>query len=290
MAYLFQDFKASENSKKPHFLLVGNPIEHSLSPVMHNTALRHHRIDAEYHAVNLLPNELTSFISWCNNSEFRGCNITIPYKENLLSLVDSVDATAQEMGVINTIVKEPGHLTGYNTDSHGFLKPLEPYLDMLEGGRAIIFGTGGSSKAVYHSLINAGVDEVVFVSRNPSLHNRANEDVLTQTVSYSNWHAFAVESSIIINCTPVGMAPNTDDSILSKDESALLKDKICYDLIYNPIRTKFLELAEEAGGTPINGLDMLIYQGDRSFQLWTGKEFPFMKVRNKLMDFFNSNQ
>lgn len=288
MAYSFQNFIDSENSKNPHFLLVGNPIGHSLSPVMHNEALQHHQIEAEYYAVNLLPTELTSFISWCNNSEFRGCNITIPYKETLLNMVDSVDATAQEMGVINTIVKESDHLTGYNTDSYGFLKPLEPYLDMIEGGRAIIFGTGGSSKAVYHALIKAGIDEIVFVSRNPSLHNRANEDVLTRTVDYSNWHAFSEESSIIINCTPVGMVPNIDDSIISEDESALLKDKICYDLIYNPVRTKFLGFAAEAGGTPINGLDMLIYQGDRSFQLWTGKEFPFEKVRKKLKEYFNS--
>lgn len=288
MAVNFKDFLDSDDHSNPHYMVIGHPISHSLSPLMHQCALDHHQIAAKYLAVDLSPDELTTFISWCNQEEFLGANITIPYKEILFDTVDEIDPVSSELGVINTICKENGKLTGYNTDLYGFMKPLEKYQEQLEGSSAIVFGSGGASKAVVSGLIQTGIHDITIVSRNPGKKKlfTTNPEVTMRLADYSNWIAFAEEASVIVNSTPVGMAPNTDHSPVNETESPLLKDKICYDLIYNPLKTRFLKLAEDHGGKPINGLEMLIWQGSRSFELWTGLTFPTDKIKAVLLDYF----
>lgn len=288
MAVNFKEFLDSDDHSNPHFMVIGHPISHSLSPLMHQCALDHHRIAAKYFAIDLSPDDLTRFISWCNQDVFLGANITIPYKETLFDAVDEVDSISAELGVINIICKENGKLKGYNTDLYGFTKPLEPYLEQLDGGSAIVFGTGGASRAVVAGLIQIGIQDITIVSRNPAGKNLydTNPEVTMRLADYTNWIAFAKEASVIVNSTPIGMAPNTDDSPVSEGESSLLMDKVCYDLVYNPQKTNFLKLAEDHGGKPINGMEMLIWQGSRSFELWTGHSFPYERVKNILSDFF----
>lgn len=280
--YSFSELKQSQFSNEPHYLVVGNPISHSLSPVMHQAALDYYNIPATYLALQLEPSSIGSFAAWCNKESFLGCNITIPYKETLLELVDEIDTHAEEVGVINTIERKDGLLKGYNTDVFGFLKPLEEYSEFIEGHRAIVFGTGGASKAIKTGLIQSGIEEIVFVSRNPDKNQVVEDRVFTKTVDYSQWQEFARDASIIINTTPVGMLKSGDNRLVNEQEGALLSGKICYDLVYNPQHTPFLQTASANNATTINGLDMLMYQGSRSFEIWTGKSFPEELIKSTL--------
>lgn len=289
MVYSFKDFKTSVVPKKPVYAVVGHPISHSLSPIMHQTALDYYHIDAEYIALDLPQNKLHEFIPWCNHDNFLGCNITIPYKEAFNEIVDEIDGFARDVGVINTLVKENYKLVGYNTDVFGFLEPLKPYLDDLAYTRAIIFGTGGASKAVKTALDSEGFEELVFVSRHPNQRNIKNLHSEIRVIDYNQWQSYAEEAEIFINTTPVGMYPNTDKTFLRDGEAELFEHKICYDLIYNPLETQFLKKAKNHGAQIINGLDMLIYQGSKSFELWTGHTFPVEKIRSKLINQLQSD-
>lgn len=275
-------FLKSGKAQAPHYVLFGNPVEHSVSPLMHNTALEFYGIDARYYAIRLQSNELSRLASYLNKETFLGANITIPYKQIIADYVDSVDSTAQSIGAVNTIVKKELQLKGFNTDVGGFLDPLDPYLGMLEDGRAIVFGTGGASRALVAALTEIGMQEIYLVSRQPAGITSFAGHGRVSVISYDAWPSYASEASLIVNATPLGMDPKVDQSPVKQAEGEYLADSICYDIVYNPQRTKFLQLAEEAGATTLGGLEMLIQQGSRSFEHWTGKPFPVKKIRNLL--------
>ncbi|MFU8811337.1 MAG: shikimate dehydrogenase [Balneolaceae bacterium] len=269
-----------------HLLVVGHPIAHSLSPAMHSAAIAHHGLPLAYHALDLHPAQIASFLPLLNRDGLKGCNITIPHKQTMAEVVDELDDVAAELGVINTIVKDEttGKLVGYNTDVAGFLAPLRDLADELAGERAIVFGTGGAARAVVAGLRQLGAEHIVLVSRQPQtviLHEKS--DLHVDIVDYSQWAAYADECALIVNTTPLGMAPNTDQSPVETREAHVLEDKIVYDLVYNPLETSLLRLAREHDAVPISGLEMLIHQGSRSFELWTGHSFPVNKVRSTLL-------
>jgi len=286
--YTFEDFKGSKLSEKLHYLVVGHPISHSLSPIMHNIALRHFSIDAEYIAIDLKPAFLTDFSAWMNKESFRGCNITIPYKQQLLSIPDDLSSEARVLGAINTIGKDLNGnvITGYNTDIYGFQQPLLKFQDILDYGRAIIFGTGGASLAVQYALGEMGFEEIILVSRTPIRVKPLQTIETVKVVDYSQWQAYAPESSLIINTTPLGMGDLESKSVINDEDIRYLSGKVCYDLVYNPLHTRFLQQAEGAGAQAINGLEMLIQQGSRSFEIWTGQPFPYGSVEQELLKYF----
>lgn len=290
MAISFQQFIESPKSKQPHILIVGYPLGHTLSPLMHNIALQHHGIEAEYLAVELYPNEVTKFVSLCSSDAFLGCNITLPYKQEFFPLADSVDQDASDIGALNVLTRERGQLVGYNTDIHGFLEPLLKYADEIEGCRAIVFGTGGSSKAVCSGLFKMGAAEIIQVTRSPEGKESGQFPEATNYVDYSQWTAYADEATLIVNCTPLGMSPNLSASPVREGEAEYLHGKICYDLVYNPVNTSFLRLSESVGAKTIGGLEMLIQQGNRAFELWTGKRFPLDLIRQAIEENFLSRQ
>jgi shikimate dehydrogenase len=284
MLYTFSELKESSLATTPHYLVVGNPVSHSLSPVMHQIGLNEYGMKAEYHALKLEHHELGSFISWMNRESFKGCNVTIPFKEQFLAIADTLDSTAFETRALNTIVKKGGKIEGYNTDVTGFLTPLAEYKHMLRNQRAVVFGTGGAAKAVLAALQKMGVGEVVFISRNPESHPvpELNELPLITYAGYSQFEAYAEGCMLIVNTTPLGMYPDVDLSPMNRVPAGFLEGKICYDLIYNPLETKFLRGAALAGAEIINGLEMFIGQGNESFHLWTGHYLPINKVREQL--------
>lgn len=287
--YTFENFKSSKFSEQFHYLVAGHPISHSLSPLMHNTALHHYGIDAVYIAVDLEAQSLSGFSAWVNNDSFLGCNITIPYKQQLLTLPGLLSEEAAALGAINTIAKNKAkaELTGYNTDIFGFQQPLLKFKNMLDYDRAIVFGTGGASLAVQYALWDLGFEEIILVSRSPSRITPLKNDENVRLVDYTQWQEFAIESSLFVNSTPLGMGELKNESVVQPADSELLENKLCYDLVYNPLNTRFLQLAANAGATTINGLDMLIHQGSRSFEIWTGFSFPIEIVRRELLTFFN---
>lgn len=286
MVYSLKEFQNSSLASGPHFFVIGHPISHSLSPLMHQTSLDYYDIRARYVALDLRPDEITSFISWCNRDEFAGCNITIPYKEEMMNIVDETDTFAKQVGVINTIAKHHGKLKGFNTDVFGFTTPAQSFFEQRESNRAIIFGTGGASKAVKIALEKAGFEELIFVTRN--IRGKViQSSARVEIINYAQWPAFAEETSLFVNTTPLGMMPNTKQSPVHANEAYLLEGKICYDLVYNPEHTLFLKLAAGHGATAITGIDMLIWQGSKSFEIWTGKPFPYDLVKEKLNHHFN---
>lgn len=276
------EFTRSDASKGPHYLLFGHPVEHSLSPLMHNLALDHHGLEGHYHAVDLQSNELAELASYLNKDQFWGANITIPYKQLIADYLDQIDDNAQKIGAVNTIRKHNSRLEGYNTDYDGFQAPLEEFEFALEGSDAIIFGTGGAARAIVVSLIDVGVERIYLVSRSPDRRSSFDDFLAAEVVSYHNWTSYADEATLIVNATPLGMHPNTDESPVHDAEFEWLEGRICYDIVYNPLQTKFLRQAEEAGATTIGGLEMLIHQAAESFKLWTGHLFPIKLVSNRL--------
>lgn len=275
-------FKQSSKSDNPHYLLFGHPVEHSWSPLMHNTALEYYGIDAKYHAIDLENHELTDLAAYLNNDKFLGANVTIPYKQVVGEYLDDIRSPASEIGAINTIVKKNHLLEGHNTDCDGFLAPLQKLEFDFKGDGAIVFGTGGASKAIVVALLELGIENIYLVSRTPKRISSFNSFEQVDIVSYHQWSALAEEVVLIVNATPLGMHPDIDKSPVRDSEIQFLHNRICYDIVYNPIKTKFLKQAKKAGATTIRGLEMLIQQGSRSFELWTGRPFPLEIIRNTL--------
>ena len=281
-------FKQSSGSNSPHYLLFGHPVEHSFSPIMHNTALNYYEMDARYHAIDLQNNELSELAAYLNHDLFLGANITIPYKQVIYDYLDRIDKSAKDIGAVNTIVKQNIGLEGFNTDLYGFLSPLEKFKDEIGGGRTIVFGTGGASRAIVLALQKIGVEEIYLISRSPGRINSYENFENVQIRSYNEWVSLSEEAELIVNATPLGMYPKVDQSPVRDTEQQFLADTICYDIVYNPLKTKFLNQAEEIGAKTIGGLDMLIEQGSHSFELWTGKSFPVEIIREKLHEKINN--
>jgi shikimate dehydrogenase len=277
-------FVQSTDSDRPHYLLLGHPVEHSWSPIMHNIALEHHGIDAKYYAIDVQNNELTDLASFFNGDLFLGANVTIPYKQSIADYMDNINSSAREIGAINTIVKNEYQLKGYNTDYAGFIDPLQAYEFELEGASAVIFGTGGAARAIVYGLTKMGVGEIFLVSRSPGRIASYRDYRQVQIVSYENWTSFADEALLIVNATPLGMHPKINSSPVRDQEKHYLEAKICYDIVYNPVETTFLKQASKVGAQTIDGLEMLIQQGSKSFELWTGHPFPVNIIRDTLYE------
>lgn len=277
-------FKKSDNANNPHYLLFGHPVEHSWSPLMHNTALKYYEMDARYHAVDLRSDELTDLAAYMNSETFLGANITIPYKQVIADYLDNIDSRAHEIEAVNTIVKDEFKLKGYNTDCAGFLSPLAKAEEEFDNGTAIVFGTGGASRAIVVGLKEIGVEEIYLISRNPARVTSFNHFNRVEVASYSEWTSLAKDAILIVNATPLGMHPHIEQSPIRETEKQFLAGRICYDIVYNPLQTKFLRQAEEVGARTISGLEMLIQQGSRSFELWTGRQFPVKIIRKKMYE------
>lgn len=278
------EFVNAPPNSSPFFVLLGNPVDHSLSPLMHNTALKYHNSEARYYAIKLENRELLDVASFFNHDHFLGANVTIPYKKIIGNYLDHIDPQAREIGAVNTVVKDGYNLEGYNTDSAGFLAPLLNFKYVLEGGSTLVFGTGGAARAIVNALLEIGVEAIYLVSRNPNHVDEYEHYQQVQVISYNNWTSFAEESHLIVNATPLGMYPRIDRSPVRDGEQQYLEGKICYDIVYNPVETKFLKQAKIVGAQTIDGLEMLIEQGNKAFKLWTGKSFPVELIRDKLYE------
>ena len=241
------------------FGLIGKAVSHSFSKAYFDEKffreeLRDYRYDLYAIAeIGLLKSLLSE------NPELCGLNVTIPYKEQVLPLLDEIDSEAKSIGAVNVIRIRDGKLKGYNTDSSAFLETLQHWSDQLKGEKALILGTGGSSKAVHMAL---GKMEIPHqnVSRDASLAP------LTYDVLISDPNILK-STKLIINTTPLGMSPNTT-SFPDIPYEQLTDQHLVYDLIYNPARTQFIQKAEMRGCLVKNGLEMLHLQAEKSWQIW----------------------
>ncbi len=272
--------------------LIGDPVEHTLSPAMHNAAFSELGLDYVYVAFGVKPGGLAGAVNGMRSLGMRGWNVTIPHKINIIPLLNKLDPLAEKIGAVNTVVNNDGVLTGHNTDATGFLqalleKGIEP------GGKKIaIMGAGGAARAVSFILADRGAYPVILnrkegLSRAENLAERIskefNIEVSSMELTKENLGRVLDDAGILVNATSVGMSPNND---LSPSPAELLNaDLIVYDIVYNPVRTRLLKDAEAAGATTIGGIDMLVWQGIMAFEKWTGQKPPFDLMKNQAMKF-----
>lgn len=236
--------------------LIGRNISYSFSRAFFSKKFEAEGIDAQY--VNFDLQMIEEFPEVLRSSRPSGCNVTIPYKEQIIPFLDRLDPVALEIGAVNTIkIEEDSSLTGHNTDYFGFMESLKPFLKPHHK-KALILGTGGASKAVAYALQKLAIS-YSFVSRTPEKNNFSYSD-LTETIMR--------DYKLIINCTPLGTHPNTSNFPAIPVEF-IGSQHLLYDLIYNPPVTRFMELGIKNGATAINGEQMLELQAEKAWSIWT---------------------
>lgn len=251
--------------------IIGHPVAHSRSPLIHGHWLAEHGLAGSYERIEVSPAEVPAFIARLRAGEFVGGNVTVPNKEVVLPLIDEVSATARAMGAANTLWMEGGRLHGDNTDAYGFLAHLDACVPgWAEAARtALIIGAGGAARAVIHGLAERGLGRIVLVNRSPE---RALElaAAFPATVEARPWQDIATlvgESGLIVNTTSLGMR---GQPLLEIDLSALRPGTIVDDIVYVPLETSLLAEARRRGGIPVDGLGMLLHQAVPGFERWFG--------------------
>ncbi|TND05885.1 MAG: shikimate dehydrogenase [Bacteroidetes bacterium] len=245
------------------FGLIGFPLGHSFSKAYFTEKFNREGItDAVYDLFPLekigdLPGLLSA------HPELLGLNVTIPYKEAVIPFLDELDEIAREAGAVNTVRIRDGKLQGFNTDVYGFAQSIKPFL-ASHHERALILGTGGASKAVYHVLDKIGID-CAFVSR-----DKTKLDKNQLAFAYEELNEYVLDAfRLIVNTTPLGTFPETD-ACPAIPFQFLSKDHLVYDLIYNPAETEFLRRAKAQSAQTMNGLDMLRLQAEKAWEIWNG--------------------
>ena len=245
------------------FIVIGDPIKHSLSPYLNNWIFKKFNISAKYSKVCCDKTDLPKIFNQIKDDSINGINITIPYKELVLDFIDEINPRAQSIGAVNCIKKNNDKLIGYNTDWYGFSQLLViNKIDVLNK-EIIIIGAGGVSRAILFSLIQMGVSNIKVFNRT-ILKGKNLENEIIKSFSLDDINNYIKQDSIIINCTSIGM--NHDESPLLKE---LINNKqIIIDTIYNPYKTRLLKIGDIIGAKTINGLDMFIFQAVASLELW----------------------
>jgi 3-dehydroquinate dehydratase / shikimate dehydrogenase len=246
--------------------VVGDPIGHSLSPVIMNAAFRRENVNAVY--LKLHAKALKDLLNCVREIPIHGLSITMPYKEAILPYLDNTDSHTTKIGACNTVVRaQDGKLYGFNTDTSGVVRPLERRLTTLQGAKILVLGAGGAARAAVFGLAERGA-EVYILNRSigpaKKLARRAHARSLKR--GDLKKHVF----DVIINATPVGMG-NTRETPLQEKE---INARYVFDMIYDPLETRLLQLARQRGSQIIPGIEMFVHQAARQFEIWTGKPAP----------------
>jgi 3-dehydroquinate dehydratase/shikimate dehydrogenase len=264
------------------FGVVGDPIGHSLSPHLHNTGFQAAKVDAVF--LPFLVRDLRDFLSAVSSFKISGFAVTIPHKQSILRHLDVCDPLAASIGAVNTVVVRPnGKLHGYNTDYLGVLRALENKIKM-HGSRVLIFGAGGSARAVAFALAQAGV-AVYVCARRPKQAAALAQSVGGETIPRTRLRAESFDA--IVNTTPVGMYPHVNESPLDARE---LNCRLLFDLIYRPRVTKLMQLGSRRRIETVSGLDMFIAQGTAQWELWTGRRAPVAPMRRAVLRALESEE
>ena len=263
------------------YALLGSPVNHSLSPVIHNCAFRLLNINAVYLAFDV--KDLKEAVNGLKTLNVQGFNVTVPYKESIVPLLDDISDEAKTIGSVNTVINQNGRWIGYNTDASGFSKTMEPYRSVIQDQSVLILGSGGSARAVMYALLKDYNAKEIFV------YNRTRDRALKLIEAFNAIQsevplrfvpdpAIRDDTRLLINTTSVGLTAR--ESLIPA--GSFRQDMLAYDLIYEPSETRFLQDARFAGATGINGLDMLIEQAAAAFTLWTGLDMPVEEIKKNL--------
>lgn len=266
--------------------IIGDPVEHSLSPAIQNAAFNHLNINCVYIPLHVYPEQL-SLVMQTIKAFFVGINVTMPYKQDVIPYMDEIDLFAQLVGAVNTIKVDNGRLLGFNTDGVGFLQSLKQELGFSpENRRIAIIGAGGATRSVAMSIAQSKAEKLTIINRNinkahsiKKLINDNFKDIKIEVLSLSDdLPKFIHDFELIINATPVGM--ESDESPI--DSSILRSGQLVADLIYRLDETKFLREAKKSGAKTMSGKSMLLYQGAASFEIWTKESAPVDVMKNTL--------
>ncbi|MDD3245786.1 MAG: shikimate dehydrogenase [Methanosarcina sp.] len=272
------------------FGVFGDPIGHSLSPAMHNTAFSALGMDCVYHAFRVSPEKLEKALLGAEAMGFGGLNLTVPLKEEALKL-DFIkpDPLTKKIGAVNTVVfGKTGEIRGYNTDGLGARQALQNAAVEIEGSRVVVAGAGGAARAVAFQLAADGA-EITIINRTEERAVELARDVSAAALpgkisvtGLSGLKELLKDADILINTTTLGMRPNIDTTIATAEE--LHSDLTVFDIVYNPLETRLLKEARAAGAKTVSGVLMLVYQGAEAFKLWTGVEPPVELMKKTVLE------
>ncbi len=250
--------------------LIGYPVEHSLSPLIHNEWIHYYGLRGRYTIHEILPEKLKSAVLHLVEQNYAGFNVTLPYKQDIIALCDTLDETARTIGAVNTVVvKEDGRLHGKNTDAFGFvqnIKETNPDFD-LTAGPALVLGAGGAARAVIYALQKEGVPAIRIANRTRGKAEELAQDFTLDIVNWEEREEAAKNANLLVNTTSLGMAgqPNLDLNL-----QYLPKTSTVYDIVYAPHETDLLRKATTRGNNIVTGIGMLLHQARPAFEAWFG--------------------
>jgi shikimate dehydrogenase len=277
--------------------LIGHPVKQSYSPFIHNIAINLKNIDYIYLPFDIPSQNLKSALSAMTALSFKGLNVTIPHKETAIPFMNNLSEEVKIIGSLNTIVNDQGKLVGYNTDVFGIVETLQPFYNEISGSQVVLVGAGGSARAVIYALIRHFKPKRIYIINRNERRAETLKEYFSEKMKFSaiktkellppSAYEIMKDSKLIINATPVGMAPNENDSITTSRD-IFSESQIIFDLVYNPQNTLLLKTAAISRAKTLNGLAMLINQAAKSFELWTCIDFPREDVQKSLHLYLNN--
>jgi shikimate dehydrogenase len=269
--------------------VIGDPIEHTLSPAMHNAAFEALGLDYVFLAFRVKSRSVADAVNGARALNIRGLNVTMPHKTKVIAHLDRIDLSAQIVNSVNTILCKEKMLFGFNTDGVGAIKALKENGVELKGRKVLLLGAGGAARAIAYALAKEA-DELAVLNRTVKQAqelSRLLERSFSKKIGYgslapSDVQAHLQDSDILINATSVGMKPKADETPVPA--KLLRRNLAVMDIVYNPLETKLSKDAQAAGAKVVSGVEMLIYQGAASFELWTGKSAPVEVMREAALN------
>jgi shikimate dehydrogenase len=270
------------------YCIIGDPISHSLSPGMLNAAFSALGLNCTYIAFRVPANELKESVESLRSINISGFNVTVPHKVGVMDYLDELDATAKKAAAVNTVNNIEGIFKGYNTDIHGFIEPLRRRHVNFSGMQVLLLGAGGAARAVVAALSEeSGISKVVIANRNieraTALAKMGSDlGLKCETLPLAKAQDISPTSDLIVNSTTIGL--NDEQSII--DQKHIKKGSIVYDIVYRPIATDLIENAKYAQASVVYGYEMLIEQGAKAFEIWTGIPSPRDAMKKNLLGIF----
>lgn len=277
--------------------IIGHPIKHSYSPFIQNVTIDILGLDYIFLPFDIPSSNLRNALKGMVALNIKGFNVTLPHKESCLQYLHNISEEASIVGAVNTIVNELGKLNGYNTDVHGVLETLLPFKDEITGKTVSVFGAGGAARSVLYTLIRHFKPEKINIINRTEQRAHSLKTFFQSKMRFDSIKTYELippdivsilsDSKLLINTTSVGMYPDIDDTVTILKDS-FNKDQIVFDLVYNPVETRMLKLAKSAGATTVDGLQMLVHQAAKAFEIWTGEQMPVDKIFKALRLYISS--
>ena len=266
------------------YAVIGDPIDHSLSPNIHNAAFRHLGSEDTYIAYKIPAGELSAGIGALKEIKIAGFNVTIPHKIEMMKFLDEMDTTSKVIGAVNTVVNDDGKLKGYNTDMIGFLDPIKKRNLTIKGSQVMLLGAGGAARAIMTAMVKEKASKITIVNRTIENANKLAEFAKKiggniETVSLQEANKLISDHKFVINSTSIGM--DNEPSHISTEN--MNENSIVYDIVYQPMNTDLIKKSKEKGATIIYGYEMLLSQAACSFEIWHKTEAPYDVMKKALL-------